>query len=133
MLQQIDSCCEQAGIRPDLVLSGHAHLYERYTRTMKADGQQIPFIVAGNGGYYNLSKLKTDAAGKKPTPGQQTEPDGQGNTITLEQYNDTDYGFLRITIDAASIEVQALGVDLAKSTAVPAVLDSFTVDLSKRG
>jgi hypothetical protein len=133
MLQQIDSCCEQAGIRPDLVLSGHAHLYERYTRTMKADGQQIPFIVAGNGGYYNLSKLKTDAAGKKPTPGQQTEPDGQGSTITLEQYNDTDYGFLRITIDAASIEVQALGVDLANSTAVPAVLDSFTVDLSKRG
>ena len=100
---------------------------------MKADGQQIPFIVARNGGYYNLSKLKTDAAGKKPTPGQQTEPDGQGNTITLEQYNDTDYGFLRITIDAASIEVQALGVDLANLTAVPAVLDSFTLDLSKRG
>ncbi len=89
---------------------GHAHLYERYTRTMKADGRQIPYMVAGNGGYYNLSKLKTNAAGKKPTPGQQTEPDGQGNTITLEQFNDTNYGFLRITVNATTILVEALTV-----------------------
>ena len=132
MLQQIDTCCEQAGIWPDLVLSGHAHLYERYTRTMNADGRQIPYLVAGNGGYYNLSKLKTDASGKKPTPGEQTESDGQGNSITLEQYNDTDYGFLRISVDAASLSVEALGVDLAKPTAAPAVVDRFTVDLTKR-
>ncbi len=132
MLKQIDTCCEQAGIWPDLVLSGHAHLYERYTRTMKSDGRQIPYIVAGNGGYYNLSKLKTDAAGKKPTPGEQTEPDGQGNSITLEQYNDTDYGFLRISVDAASLEVESLGVSLTNPTAAPALIDSFTVDLTKR-
>ncbi len=132
MLQQIDTCCEQAGIWPDLVLSGHAHLYERYTRTMNADGRQIPYIVAGNGGYYNLSKLKTDAAGKKPTPGEQTEPDGQGNSITLEQYNDTDYGFLRISVDAASLEVESLGVSMANPTAAPALIDSLTLDLTKR-
>ena len=119
MLQQIDTCCQQAGIWPDLVLSGHAHIYERYTRTMKADGREIPYIVAGNGGYYNLSKLKTDAAGNQPAPGQQTEPDGQGNTITLEQFNDTNYGFLRITVNAASILVEALGVSSPTTTTAP--------------
>lgn len=138
MLQAIDSCCQQAGIWPDLVLSGHAHLYERYTRTMKADGRQIAYIVAGNGGYYNLSKLKTDASGNKPTPGQQSEPDGQGNTITLEQYNDSQFGFLRITANAATLKVEALAVageqvTTSPTTPIPAptVVDQFVVDLAK--
>jgi hypothetical protein len=135
MLAQIDSCCQQAGIWPDLVLSGHSHLYERYTRAMKSDGRQIPYVVAGNGGYYNLSKLKTNAAGAKPTPGTQTEPDGQGNTLTLEQFNDSDFGFLRITAEAGSIGVEALSVQVNTTTSTstpipaPAVIDSFTVEL----
>lgn len=137
MLQQIDTCCQQAGIWPDIVLSGHAHLYERYTRTMKADGREIPYIVAGNGGYYNLSKLKTDASGKKPTPGAQTEPDGQGNTITLEQFNDTNFGFLRVTASASSIEIEALAIADPTATTTttapipaPTVIDHFSLNLS---
>lgn len=129
MLAQIDSCCQQTGIWPDLVLSGHAHLYERYTRTMQSDGRQIPYVVAGNGGYYNLSKLKTNAQGQKPTAGQHSEPDGQGNTISLDQYNDTGYGFLRITVSAASILVEALTIAVG-STAAPTLIDQFTVSLS---
>ena len=137
MLQQIDTCCQQAGIWPDLVISGHAHLYERYTRTMKADGRQIPFVVSGNGGYYNLSKLKLNAGGNKPIAGQQTEPDGLGNIITLDQYNETDYGFLRITVSATTILVEALGVSGTPTTTTPgtpipppSVIDRFTLDLS---
>ena len=34
MLQPIDQACTAAGILPDLWLSGHAHVYERYTRTV---------------------------------------------------------------------------------------------------
>jgi hypothetical protein len=138
MLKEIDDCCQQAGIWPDLVLSGHAHLYERYVRTMKADGRQIPYIVAGNGGYYNLSKLKTDAKGRKPAPGQQSEPDGEGNTILLSQYNDSQYGFLRITVAPAALKVEALAVTgtattTSPTTSIPAptVVDQFVVDLAK--
>jgi hypothetical protein len=137
MLQAIDNCCQQADIWPDLVLSGHAHLYEHYTRTMKADGRQIPYIVAGNGGYYNLSTLKSNTSGKKPTPGKQTEPDGQGNTITLEQFNDTNFGFLRITASAGSLLVEALAVSQTTTTTSttapippPTVIDRFTVNLT---
>lgn len=130
MLAQIDACCRQAGIWPDLVLSGHAHLYERYTRVMKADGRQIPYVVAGNGGYYNLSRMKASAKGKKPKPGTHSEPDGQGNTVNLDQSNDTSFGFLRITVSAASIEVDSLGINETSPTATPAIVDSFSVNLA---
>src|SRR3984885_6668386 len=63
MLQQIDKACSDAGIQPDMHLSGHAHLYERYTRTVR--GKQIPYLVAGMGGYYDLPGLK---AVNKMTP-----------------------------------------------------------------
>jgi hypothetical protein len=135
MLKEIDTCCKQAGIWPDMVLSGHAHLYERYTRTMKADGRQIPYLVAGNGGYYDLPGLKTTADGSKPVAGQHSEPDGQGNTITLDEYNDTEYGYLRITVSKAAIQVDALTVSLAAPVppaTSPAVtqIDSFTLNLA---
>jgi len=130
MLAQIDACCQQAGMWPDLVLSGHSHLYERYTRTMKADGRQIPYVVAGNGGYYNLSKMKMSSKGRKPSPGQHSEPDGRGNTITLDQYNDSSFGFIRVTVSATSIEVDSLGVDEASPTTTPTIIDSFNVNLA---
>jgi hypothetical protein len=135
MLKEIDTCCKQAGIWPDMVLSGHAHLYERYTRTMKADGRQIPYLVAGNGGYYDLPGLKTTADGSKPVAGQHSEPDGQGNTITLDEYNDTEYGYLRITVSKAAIQADALTVSLAAPVppaTSPAVtqIDSFTLNLA---
>jgi hypothetical protein len=55
MVQMIDKACAAAGIWPDLHLSGHSHLYERYTRTV--NGKQIPYVVAGMGGFYNLPGL----------------------------------------------------------------------------
>jgi hypothetical protein len=78
MLAEIDIACQTAGIWPELVLPGHAHLYERYTRVMKADGRQIPYLVAGNGGYFNLSKPKTGKNGALPQPGA-VGNDGKGN------------------------------------------------------
>ena len=45
----IDTACQAAGLWPDAVLSGHAHLYQRYIRSV--DGRQIPYIVAGSGGH----------------------------------------------------------------------------------
>jgi Calcineurin-like phosphoesterase len=130
MLQQIDTCCQQAGIWPDLVLSGHSHLYERYTRVMKADGRQIAYVVAGNGGYYNLSQMKMNAAGEKPKAKAHSEPDGLGNTVNLDQFNDTSFGYMRITVSAATIVVESLGVSQSAPTAAPTVLDQFTVNLA---
>jgi Calcineurin-like phosphoesterase len=135
MLKAMDTCCTQAGVWPDMVLSGHAHLYERYTRIMKSSGRQIPYIVSGNGGYYDLSGLKKNAQGKKPVAGQQQESDGAGNTITLDSYSDTQFGFLRITFNASSIAVQSVAVNTSArtDTTVPpttSIIDSFTLNLA---
>ncbi len=124
MLKQIDQACTAAGIWPDLHLSGHAHLYERYTRTV--GGKQIAYIVAGMGGYYNLPGLKP---GKKPptpaTPASGT--DASGNPLTIEIYNDATFGFMRMTVSATSITGEFITVDT--TTGKTGVGDSFTVDL----
>jgi hypothetical protein len=128
MLAQIDQACTAANMWPDIVLSGHAHLYERYTRTMKADGRQIPYVVAGNGGYLNLSAPRTGKNGVNPQPGIPGN-DGKGNQLTLNVYNNTVHGFLRLTVDAGSILCESLGVD--EITLKTSTLDAFTVDLTK--
>ena len=49
----IDQACTQADFWPDAVFSGHAHVYQRMTRTVAADGanRDIPHLVCGAGGY----------------------------------------------------------------------------------
>jgi hypothetical protein len=128
MLAQIDQACSAAKMWPDIVLSGHAHLYERYTRTMKSDGREIPYVVAGNGGYLNLSDPRKGKNGVNPQPGIPGN-DAKGNTLTLDVFNNTSYGFLRLTVDANSILCESLGVD--ETTGKTSSVDAFTVDLSK--
>lgn len=49
----IDAASAAAGLYPDAVLSGHAHIYQRITRPMTVGGKavQVPYIIAGAGGY----------------------------------------------------------------------------------
>jgi hypothetical protein len=125
MLKQIDAACTAAGIQPDLHLSGHAHLYERYTRTI--GGKQIPYIVAGMGGYYDLPGLK--AVNKRPTPPKTpaSGTDASGNPLTLEAYNNNTFGFLRLTISPAALTGKFVTVDATSGKT--GVGDTFTVDL----
>jgi Calcineurin-like phosphoesterase len=136
MLAQIDQACQQANIWPDLVLSGHAHLYERYTRTLPPtytkmpdkNPRQIPYVVAGNGGYLNLSATLTGKGGADPQPGV-AGTDGKGNPLTLNVYNNTTYGFLRLTVSPASILLESFGVN--ETTGKTSTIDTFTVDLGQ--
>jgi len=125
MLAMIDQACTTAGIWPDLHLSGHSHLYERYTRTI--GGKQIPYVVAGMGGFYNLPGLK---AGTKPaaptTPASGT--DASGNPLTINVYTDTEFGYLRITATATSLTAEFITVDPA--TGKTGTGDTFTVNLT---
>jgi Calcineurin-like phosphoesterase len=49
MANEIDEVCNSAGVWPDLVLSGHAHLYQRFSRDVA--GRSIPYVVSGSGGH----------------------------------------------------------------------------------
>ncbi len=129
VLDDLDSVCKIADIMPDIVFSGHAHLYERYTRYVGSN--QIPFVVAGMGGYFNLSGFKKTASGSNPKPPVTTK-DPQGNKLVLEQYNDQDFGYLVISVSAATLKCRFVTVDpSAKGSQVAGKGDSFTLDLVK--
>ncbi len=130
MLKLIDKACSDAQIQPDLHLSGHAHLYERYTRTV--GGKPIPYLVAGMGGYYNLPGLKP--ANRRPKAPQvpSSGKDASGNPLSLRVYNDTTFGFLRITVStepSKTITGEFVTVDPTGEKIGSG--DSFTLDLDK--
>jgi hypothetical protein len=94
MLQDIDDACTSAGVWPHAVFSGHAHNYQRYTRTINK--LQIPFIVAGCGGHSPLAKMRATYR----------TPYKIDDTLSLESYDDTDYGYLRVVVNATTMTIE---------------------------
>ncbi len=119
---------QAAGRYPDMVLSGHVHNYQRFTNLVTdAAGQarHIPFIVAGAGGYTKLGTLHK-INGQYPSA-----PFTINSDLTLEQYNITDFGFLRLTISPTEIVGNYIAAPFSgTSTPVGQVTDSFTVNLA---
>jgi hypothetical protein len=90
--EALDGSFSKSGRIPDLVLSGHVHDYQRFTRAMQG-GKSLPYIVIGNSGYHNLHRLAADAQhGAEVAPG-----------VTFEFGDDRNWGFLELTIDGKSI------------------------------
>src|ERR1700761_7937202 len=94
MLTDIDSACTAAGVWPHAVFSGHAHNYQRYTRTVNK--LEIPYIVAGCGGHSPLSAMRATLR----------TPFVIDDTLTLESYDDTDYGYLRVVVNAETMTIE---------------------------
>jgi hypothetical protein len=94
MLQDIDSACTAAGIWPHAVLSGHVHNYQRFTRVV--NNYQIPYVVAGCGGHAPLVKMSSNYRTPYPVD----------STLTLESYDDTDYGYLRIVVNSQTLTIE---------------------------
>ncbi len=104
MLQQIDAACAQAGVWPHAVLSGHAHNYQRFTRAL--DGRRTPYVICGNGGHEPLHKLSRGAALRTPVA-LAVPPRANGvGSVTLESYDDDDFGYLRIVASAEALRIE---------------------------
>jgi len=94
MLADIDSACTAAGVWPHAVFAGHAHNYQRYTRLVNE--YQMPYIVAGCGGHAPLSPMR----------GTYRTPFKIDDTLTLEGYDDSDYGYLRVIVNAQTMRIE---------------------------
>jgi 3',5'-cyclic AMP phosphodiesterase CpdA len=92
MIDLLDKAFKEAGVRPDVVFSGHVHNYQRFTKTY-ADGKTIPFIVAGGGGYDELHPIATTY----DTRFTEKHPLFEG--VHLENHCDTKHGFLKVTLE----------------------------------
>jgi hypothetical protein len=94
----LDQAFKDSGRAPDMVLSGHVHDYQRFTRVF---GQKkIVYVVIGNSGYHNLHLLAKDAA-----PGEKVV-DG----VIFEYGDAKEYGFLRLTVSGGKIAGAYTGV-----------------------
>ena len=88
LADDIDRASQAAGLWPDAVLSGHAHLYQRYTRSV--DNREIPYVVAGSGGF-----AANAVKGQLKTP------------LTVGQYTlvappIAQFGYLVLTVDLSA-------------------------------
>jgi Calcineurin-like phosphoesterase len=121
MLKDLDEVAQQAGFWPHAYLSAHAHNYQRFTRTVGKN--QIPYIVAGAGGH-NLVPLQKGASGGLRTP-LVVSP-----SLTLENYDDTSYNYLRIVVDRTKMRIENHSADDGGNLKAPS--DMVTVNLKTR-
>jgi hypothetical protein len=111
MLKDLDDACTQAGIMPDLFLSGHAHSYQRYTRRLTFGGRPvaIPYVVAGCGGVADQA-----------VPAATGQVEGQATFEKSRQ----GYGYLLLQVDASTITGTCYAVD--QTTGAKTRFDTFT-------
>src|SRR5215831_3642785 len=129
----LEHCCETADRAPDVVLTGHVHNYQRFSAPLY-DKKSVPFIVAGAGGYnkrlHVLGKVFHEAQQKKKLPIQI-----QGEPEALENFNDSQHGYLRVTVTKSSITLDYVAVPDPSENAKDAFLkpyDTVEVALAKK-
>jgi len=128
MLSQIDAACTKAGVWPHAFLSGHAHNYQRFTRT-RTDGTEIPYVVCGNGGH-NVVPITPKGSPPLRAP-QIIQARGVGaDQIVLENYDDLNYGYLRLVVTAGQLRIEYHPANDGPRTKAPD--DAVTVDLNSR-
>jgi hypothetical protein len=114
------------GRYPDLILSGHVHNYQRFTTVVQGPkgSLQIPCVVAGAGGYTNLGKLH------KINGSYPDVPLRLASTLTLEQYDQDNFGFLRLEVSKSQIVGTYYSAPFTPGgTPDTKPVESFSVDL----
>jgi len=118
MANDIDGVCQQAGVWPDLVLSGHAHLYQRFTRTV--GGVSIPYVVAGSGGHL----------ARPPRTGLPTAPHSFGNyELVVDPI--FELGYMKLTVDMGAKTNPTFTGEFCSCSSAP-TRDGFVLDLVTR-
>ena len=117
------------GRYPHLILSGHVHNYQRFTTIATApNGKlQIPCVVAGAGGYTKLGRLHKINGGPPPSPLP------LGDDLTLEKYDQSNFGFLRVEVTDTQITGTYLSAPYSPSGTPPGqIVESFAINLARR-
>jgi len=94
--EDLDRAFTEAGLWPDAILSGHAHVYQRFSRT--AGAKTIPYIVAGSGGH----------ARTMPTGESGGEAPKTWGEFTLETGPTVEFGYLTVTVDMSDANARTL-------------------------
>jgi len=127
-LGALDAAFNRADRLADAILAGHVHNYQRFAR--KVGKRSIPYVIAGAGGYATEQRTlhrmqKGLALGTLPF---ETTASG----VTLEQFDVTNSGFLRLTASPQALAVDYFSVSFADPPVVsPTPADSVAVAAAK--
>ncbi|MBO0682720.1 MAG: metallophosphoesterase [Candidatus Dormibacteraeota bacterium] len=116
MQHVLDTAFEGANRVADAVFTGHVHNYQRFIR--KHGDRQVPYIVAGGGGYHNLHRIRGSTGPVNTIDGDQVE---------LASYCDDQYGFMRITVSRTELAGEYVAV--SRTGQVTEKFDSWSLDL----
>lgn len=124
--ETLDNAFSESGRFADVILTGHVHNYQRFTRTI--DDKHVPYLVAGAGGYWHLHYMQKQA-NKEPLQVPYPMPDS--NTV-LENYCENRHGYLIMEVTPESIIGTYHTVPRPHESwrGKSEVFDSFTLDLN---
>jgi hypothetical protein len=98
-----------------------------FTRTL--DGRETPFLVAGNGGHA-IQHLTSRGNPTLRTPAVQAPLSNGDDQVVFENYDDSDYGYLRLIADQEQLRIEYHPQSDGDAAKTPN--DSVTVDPSDR-
>lgn len=92
----LDAGFARAGRIPDAVFGAHAHDYQRFTRQL--GGREIPYVVAGGGGFHERHRM---GSGVLELPASFPHlPE-----LRLDAYESEHHGYMTVTLQPAGAEV----------------------------
>jgi predicted phosphodiesterase len=128
VLTDLDAAFRAARRFPDVVLSGHVHNYQRFSR--KQGKGSIPYIINGNSGYANnvklLHKLQAAVAGAALPYQAADQPD-----VSLTAFDEKNSGFLRVTASPRELTVEYFAVPFDGDANINNHTDVVTVPAAK--
>ena len=113
----LDRAFAAGGLWPDALLSGHAHVYQRFTRAV--NGKQMPYVVAGSGGH-DARVPQGEKIGEAPRT---------WNDYTLLVGPVTEYGYLTVTVDMRNPSARTVKIAFS-APGVPSAADQVTIPLA---
>ncbi len=124
----LDNAFNKSGRFADIVFSGHVHNYQRFTRIIDGN-REIPYIVAGAGGYWNLTYMQKSPDGEKIGVPYDMPIEG----LTLENYCDDRHGYMMLRVTANEIIGDYYAVSRPQESwrAQPQRIDTFRLDWNK--
>lgn len=97
LAELLEECFARAGRVPDAVFTAHAHNYQRFSRRLH--GREIPFVVAGSGGFHERHAAGAGLPALPATfPGL---PD-----VRLESMQCSEHGFMTVSAGPTGAEVR---------------------------
>jgi hypothetical protein len=126
VMREMDKICQDVGVWPHAILSGHAHNYQRFTRKMV--DREIPYLIGGNGGHATSRLRRKQDGGVLRVPAELPELAQGRDTVIFENYDDQNYGYLRILVDQRQLRIEYHPASDGRHAKTPD--DHVTVDLS---